>query len=104
LTKRRRAERRAADREAAKARRDIERAVSISPGGTPARAIEITSPSEVEVAAQGMPCIFCRASVRVEEHTAETVAGVRVRVAKVVCSMCRGKRDVFFKLPEATLN
>jgi hypothetical protein len=103
MTKRKRAERRASDREQAKLARDLEKLARAAPGGGPDRAIPIVSASEVEVHAQGMPCPICRSAVRVEEHAAETVNGLRLRVARVVCSMCRARRAIYFQLKETTL-
>ena len=74
------------------------------PGGSPDRAIVVTSPAEVEVKARSTPCPVCQGEVRVDEHTAETVAGVRVRVARVTCAICRRKRAIYFCLAATTVN
>lgn len=104
MTQRKRAARRAADRELEKLARDLVKLAEASPGGRPSRPIVVSSPSEVEVHAEGMPCAMCRSRVRVDEHAAVTVAGVRLRVARVVCSFCHARRDVYFQLAGAMPN
>jgi hypothetical protein len=101
---RKRAERRAADRAQEKLGRDLLRLAAAEPGGRPDRPIVVTSPSEVEVHAAAMPCPRCQSGVRVEEHTAETIAGVRLRVAHVTCTFCHAKRAVYFRLAGAMPN
>jgi len=104
MTKRKRAERREADRAQQKIARDLEKLAALAPGGTPERAIVIASPSEVEVRARSLPCPICRSELRVEEHTAETIAGARLRIARVTCTSCRSKRPIYFQLQATTLN
>ena len=83
---------------------DLDRLFKLGPGGSPRRPIVIDSPSEVEVQAKGIPCPICQGELRVEEHTAETVGTLRLRVAKVICAVCQAKRDVYFQLRASTLN
>jgi hypothetical protein len=104
MTKRKRTLRREDERAAQKLARDLEKLAAHAPGGSPERAVEITSPSEVEVQARATPCPICRAELRVEEHTAETIGGVRLRVAKVVCTMCGRRRALYYRLAGAMLN
>lgn len=100
--KRKRTVRRAEDRAQEKLARDLEKLAVHAPGGAPERAIEIASPSEVEIRARATPCPICRAELRVDEHTAETIGGARLRVAKVTCTFCGAGRALYFRL--ATLN
>lgn len=102
MTKRKRAERRAQDRLHEKLAKDLDKLAAHAPGGAPERAIEIASPSEVEVRARATPCPICGGELRVEEHAAETIGGHRLRVAKVVCATCRRARSIYFRL--AALN
>jgi hypothetical protein len=102
VTKRKRAVRRAEDRAQEKFARDLEKIWAHAPGGSADRAIEIASPSEVEVRARATPCPICRGELRVDEHTAEAIGGLRLRVAKVTCGFCRRGRSIYFRL--ATLN
>ncbi|MGK3993294.1 hypothetical protein [Sorangium sp. So ce1024] len=99
-----RAARRAGDREAEKLTRDLERLALLDPGHTPGRAIALDAASQVEVAARSIPCPRCRGALRVEDHTAETIDGVRLRVAKVVCAVCGAGRRLYFRLGGAALN
>lgn len=84
--------------------RDLERLWLAGPGGSAERAIEVVSPSEVEVKAKSLPCPICRGELRIEEHTAETAGGLRVRVARGVCTVCRAPRAIYFRLAAAQLN
>ncbi|WP_437805168.1 hypothetical protein [Sorangium sp. So ce1078] len=99
-----RAARRAGDRDAEKLTRDLERLALLEPGHTPGRAIALDAASQVEVAARSIPCPRCRGAFRVEDHTAETLEGVRLRVAQVVCSACGARRKLYFRLGAASLN
>jgi len=98
MSQRKRAVRRADDRAQDKLARDLEKLALVAPGGSPERPIVVSSPSEVEVHAAGMPCPICRSALRVEEHAAETIAGVRLRVARVACTFCRARRAIYFRL------
>jgi hypothetical protein len=93
-----RAARRESERAAGKLTRDIERLALLEPGGSAERPIELDSASQVEVAARAIPCPRCRGALRLEEHTAETLQGARLRVAKVACSACGGRRSLYFRL------
>lgn len=104
MSQRKRAARRADDRTQSKLARDLEKLASLAPGGSPARPIVLASPAEVEVHAASMPCPICQSPQRVEEHAAETVAGVRLRIARVVCTFCRARRAVYFQLAGAMPN
>ncbi|APR79659.1 Hypothetical protein A7982_05006 [Minicystis rosea] len=104
MSKRKRTVRREEDRAMAKMAKDLDKLALHAPGGSPERAIEITSPSEVEVQARSTPCPICRGELRIEEHTAETIDGLRVRVAKVLCTVCRSRRSLYFRLAGTMLN
>ena len=100
MAKRKRAVRRAEDRAQGKFAKDLEKIAAHAPGGSPDRAIEIASPSEVEVRARATPCPICRAELRVDEHAAETIGGARLRVAKVTCTFCHAGRSIYFRLAQ----
>jgi hypothetical protein len=84
--------------------RDQERLARLQPGGASERPIIIDSPARVEVIAGTMPCPLCAGTLRVDEHAATTVGGVRLRVARVVCTVCRVPRSVWFRLGESALH
>lgn len=102
--KRKRAERRAEERARGKLARDVEKLWELSPGGSPDRPLPITSPAEVEVIARSTRCPLCEGELRVEEHAAEIVGKARLRVARVVCLVCRAPRSIYFELASARLN
>jgi predicted hydrocarbon binding protein len=104
MTTRKRTQRRAADRAGKKLVADLERLASLSPGGAPDRPILVTSPSEVEVLARATPCPVCEGELRPLEHTAETIGGARLRVAKTVCAACGRRREIYFQLKQAVAN
>jgi hypothetical protein len=83
--------------------RERERLALLAPGGAPERPIEVASPSQVEVMADARPCPLCDGSLLVEEHAAETVDGVRLRVARVACAACGSRRAIWFRLAEPSL-
>jgi hypothetical protein len=96
-----RAARRDLARKNDKLTRDLERLFRMGPGGSPERPIELESASQVEIHAASLPCPICHGAHRVEEHVAETVSGVRLRVARVTCTMCGARREVYFRLGTA---
>ena len=104
MSKRKRTLLRAEDRAQQKLARDLSKLALLAPGGSPERALPIVSPAEVEVQARATRCPICQGELQVEEHTAETLAGLRVRVARVVCAVCRRKRAIYFRLAGAALN
>lgn len=99
-----RAARRAGDREAVKLTQDLEKLWQVEPGGTPERPIVLASASQVEVTARGTRCPRCQGELRVEEHTAETIAGARLRVARMRCVTCGSQRAIWFRLATEMLN
>ncbi|MBX3188429.1 MAG: hypothetical protein KF819_15535 [Labilithrix sp.] len=100
MSKRARTERREAARDAAKLARARLKLAALEAGGGPDRPIEVTSASTIEPHAASLPCAACGASnVRVEEHVAITAAGDRrLRVARVVCSRCGVRREIYFRI------
>lgn len=96
LPRKPRAQRRAEGRRDAKAVKDRERLAPLEPGGTPERPIEVTTAALVEPKARSLPCPVCHESVRVADHTAETIAGDPLRLAHVACPMCGHARIVYF--------
>jgi hypothetical protein len=104
MAKPKRSERRERDRAQVKLGKDLERLWKLGPGGSPERPIAVTSPSEVEVIARSTRCPICQGELRIEEHTAETLGSVRLRVARVACIFCRAQRSIYFQLRATTLN
>ena len=104
MKKRSRAVRREADRAQAKIARDREKLAAWERGGSPESPIEIASPAEVEVRARSTPCPICQGALRVLEHTAETLGGARLRVARCTCTRCGRARVIYFRLASTMLN
>ena len=84
--------------------RDQERLARLQPGGTPARPLSVGSPAQVDVIATATPCPLCGGTLRLLEHAAETLAGVRLRVAHLACTRCRVARAFYFRLAERVLH
>jgi transposase-like protein len=100
-----RAARRERDRDAAKLARDVRRVEEASPGGRPEAAIQLTSASEVEVAATSRPCPLCGESLRVTAHEAvEHATAGRLRVARLTCRACRSEWSRFYRLGSPAAN
>lgn len=96
--------RREADRDAKKALNDRLALARLEPGGAPERAIELVSASLVEPTARGIPCPACGATVRVQDHTAETIESRRLRVVRVDCARCGFVGSRYFTIAEKALN
>ena len=60
----------------------------------------IDTPPLVDVRAAATPCPLCAGTLRLDEHVAETIDGVRLRIARVTCSVCGIARELYFKLRE----
>lgn len=79
---------------------DREKLARMEPGGSPARALEITSASVVEARAEREPCFACNGAMRCTEHRVED----GLRVATVACKACGRERRHYFRLTTPTLN
>ena len=95
---RRRTKRRAQARQKERLASDLERLARLAPGGAPDRPISVGAAPQVDVIAEQTRCPLCRVTLRLEQHLATTVDGVRLRVAEVVCPACRRKRSLYFRL------
>lgn len=104
MAKPKRSERREQDRAQVKLGKDLERLWKLGPGGTPERPIAVTSPSEVEVIARSTRCPICQGELRLQEHVAETLGPLRLRVARAACVLCRAPRSIYFQLRATMLN
>jgi transposase-like protein len=97
--KRERTLRREAARSAKSFARDRERLFALEPGGSSARPIDVAAVSVIELRALALPCPRCAGAHRLEEHAAVTVAGARLREARLVCRLCGSRRSLWFRLP-----
>lgn len=72
-----------------------EKLATLSPGGSPSRAIGVASAAVIEVRAAAMACPQCGGNYRILEHT-RPVPGVR-RV-DVICRYCSTPRALWFRI------
>jgi hypothetical protein len=80
---------------------DLERLARLAPGGAPDRPRQIDSPAQVDVIATATPCPLCEGVLRLDEHASETRDGIRLRVARVACTTCGVRRELWFRLDDA---
>lgn len=92
---RKRTARREQERAARRLVRDREKLAALSPGGSEARPIEVTSASVVEVRAHATPCVQCGGEYKVREHTS---ARSGLRRVEVTCQQCGTRRTLWFRL------
>ncbi|TMA52567.1 MAG: hypothetical protein E6J75_16665 [Deltaproteobacteria bacterium] len=91
-------------REQARLVRDQERLARLQPGGAPERPLQVESPAQVDVVATASPCPLCGGTLRLEEHAAERVGGVSLRVARLRCTRCGISRSRYFRLVNRELH
>jgi hypothetical protein len=94
-----RAARRERDRTTVKFARDVERLYRLDPGGSPERPIQLEAASQLDSHATARPCPLCQGTLRLDDHTAETIEGARLRVAHLSCTSCHVRRTLYFQLP-----
>jgi ribosomal protein S27AE len=97
--KRGRTARREAARKIARLAEDRERLFLREPGGSALRPLEVAAASVVELRALSTPCPRCGGDHIVEEHVAVTLAGARLREARLQCRRCGARRAMWFQLP-----
>jgi hypothetical protein len=78
-----------------------ERLARLEPGGSPLHPMEVESASQIEVRAEGTPCLRCQGPYRIDEHTAERLEGSHVRVVRVHCHHCGARRVFYFRVAPA---
>jgi hypothetical protein len=99
-----RSARREAERDREKLYDARERLSRLSPGGEPSNPIALSTPSLLEGYVRSMPCGRCEGDVQLDEHTAETIDGRRLRLAHVRCRVCGFRRIVYFVIDTPLLN
>ncbi|HKY40613.1 MAG TPA: hypothetical protein VJN18_31980 [Polyangiaceae bacterium] len=75
-----------------------EKLFQLEPGGSPERALEVSSPAIVEPHAQSVPCPHCDGKHDVVEHVALTRDEVRLREVRLNCRQCGGLRSLWFRI------
>lgn len=99
-----RAERRAAERAVSKLQSARERLFQLEAGGSAERPLPIASAAVVEAHAESVPCPRCDGRHQVAEHVAVTVAGARLREARLVCRQCGTRRSLWFRISDVGPN
>jgi hypothetical protein len=99
-----RGERRARARAHEELVHDLEQLAQREPGGAPTHPLLVSSPAQVDVIATQMPCPLCEGALQMEEHGAETIAGVALRTARLRCVACGIRRTRYFQLGERPLH
>jgi hypothetical protein len=58
----------------------------------------------VDIRAVAKPCPLCEGPLKLEEHAADEIDGVRLRIARVACTQCGAKRQLYFRLEEPAVH
>ncbi len=103
-TKRTRTDRREAERAQEKLAAQREKLFALEAGGSAARPREVVSASLVEPEARSLRCPRCEGELRVLEHRAHTVDGIRLREARLECRHCGSRRSRWFKIVSREAN
>ncbi len=96
--KRARAARREKQRKFEKAVAALDKLAISGPGGTPERAIAVTSSTLVELRARAIPCPLCGGTMDMGDHAAVFHAAVQLRRVAVMCRGCHKGRDLYFSI------
>ncbi len=64
----------------------------------------LESASQVEAHARSLPCVRCGGELRLEDHEARFVGGESLRLVRLSCPSCGGKREVWFRLARGLPN
>ena len=99
-----RTQRRQQERSAERLLADRERLFELEPGGAPDSAIEITTPSVIDSRLAARECPRCAGALLLLEQAAVSVAGLRLREARLRCRACGSRRSLWFRLVSANPN
>lgn len=95
---RKRTERRAAERAAAKLAEQREKLFFASDGGSIDRPLAVESASLVEPRALSQPCPKCLGALRLVSHDAVAHKGAMLRAARTQCSLCASPWTMWFRV------
>ena len=76
----------------------LDRLVTEAPGGSPTKAIVVSSASVVEVKARSFRCGRCEGELLLLSHDAEFVGAAQLRRVHMQCRACFVHRTVWFAL------
>jgi hypothetical protein len=99
-----RAQRREGERALAKLKDARQRLFELEVGGAPERPLPVVSATVVETHAESVPCPRCNGKHEVVEHVAVTVAGIRLREARLRCRQCGTSRSLWFRINDGGPN
>ena len=91
-------------REVAKLADKLDKLVAESPGGSPARAIAVTSASVIDVKARAFRCGRCEGELEWKAEHAEFAGAIQLRNVDMVCKRCFAPRKIWFSLGAPTAN
>jgi hypothetical protein len=69
-----------------------------SPGGRADNPIVVRSASEIEGAAESMPCPVCTGTRRIDDHVVRFIGGQPVRLVVAHCRHCGVDASLFFRI------
>lgn len=78
-----------------RAREKLNRA---SPGGSPGRAIEVSTPSVIAAMVRSTPCHQCGGELEPADHEARSTESGPRRVALTRCKRCHAPREIWFAI------
>lgn len=96
--KRKRRQRREAQRSLARLERDRLRLFLLSEGGSPRAPLRVESASVVEIRARATPCPLCEAPATPLEHTARAFGARRLRCVTMKCAKQGHRFTLYFEL------
>ena len=78
--------------------------VAESPGGSPERAIAVSSASVIDNKARGFRCGRCEGELELRDHQAEFRGNTQLRRVDLICRSCFHPRRVWFSLGAPSAN
>jgi len=96
--KRPRHERRQRQRKAVKDIRAREKLNRVAPGGSPSRAIEVSTPAVIAPLLRSIRCHQCDGELEPAEMTARSTDSGHRRLASTRCRRCHAPREIWFAI------
>ncbi len=97
-------ERRKRDQGARKLAADRDRLFALSPGGSKASPMRVSSVATIESKAAKVDCPQCAKTLVIDEHSAVQVDGQGLRLIRAHCSGCRAPRELWFRIDTPLAN
>ncbi len=77
---------------------DRDRLFALTPGGSRACPLAVSTAAIVESRASKVLCPQCEGTLIIDEHSAEQVAGASLRLVRAHCRLCSAKRLLWFRI------